>query len=279
MLVNASTRVLVYGLGTGDAAALTAQMVAYGTRVVAGVAAGRYGERMAGVPIYDTVADAVLFHQPTAALVTVPPADVLDACLDAIAHDIRFLVIATEGVPPADVRRLRDWAHDTATRVLGPGSAGIIAPADRVRIGPIGGADPDRDFPHGPVGIIASDSSRAAGVARLTRRVGLGVSTAVSIGAGAAITTTPLQLLPLFERDAATTGVVLAGETVWAAEIADAILAQRYTKPLIVAPPSDPALVSEALHDAGALVAEEREDLLQYLSLVFRGTPYFGDAC
>lgn len=277
VLIDTTTRVLVQGITEDAAAALTEQMLAYGTPVVAGVAPGRYGDRVAGVPVYNSVADAVLFHQPSATLIAVPPDAVLDAALEALSHDIRLLLIATEFVPERDVQRLLGWARDSAARVLGPGSAGIIAPAARLRIGTIGGENPDRNFSPGRVGVIAPGATLAADIAALTRRLGIGISTAVSTGTAPMVVTTPASLLPLFERDDATAGVVLAGNAAWAEEVADAIMAQRYTKPLIVAPTDGAPDGTDALLDAGALVAEEWEDLVQYLSLTFRGVPYFGD--
>lgn len=277
VLIDTTTRVLVQGITEDAAAALTEQMLAYGTPVVAGVAPGRYGDRVAGVPVYNSVADAVLFHQPSATLIAVPPDAVLDAALEALSHDIRLLLIATEFVPEGDVQRLLGWARDSAARVLGPGSAGIIAPAERLRIGTIGGENPDRNFSPGRVGVIAPGATLAADIAALTRRLGIGISTAVSTGTAPMVVTTPASLLPLFERDDATAGVVLAGNAAWAEEVADAIMAQRYTKPLIVAPTDGAPDGTDALLDAGALVAEEWEDLVQYLSLTFRGVPYFGD--
>lgn len=277
VLIDTTTRVLVQGITEDAAAALTEQMLAYGTPVVAGVAPGRYGDRVAGVPVYNSVADAVLFHQPSATLIAVPPDAVLDAALEALSHDIRLLLIATEFVPEGDVQRLLGWARDSAARVLGPGSAGIIAPAERLRIGTIGGENPDRNFSPGRVGVIAPGATLAADIAALTRRLGIGISTAVSTGTAPMVVTTPASLLPLFERDDATAGVVLAGNAAWAEEVAVAIMAQRYTKPLIVAPTDGAPDGTDALLDAGALVAEEWEDLVQYLSLTFRGVPYFGD--
>jgi succinyl-CoA synthetase alpha subunit len=174
VLIDTTTRVLVQGITEDAAAALTEQMLAYGTPVVAGVAPGRYGDRVAGVPVYNTVADAVLFHQPSATLIAVPPDAVLDAALEALSHDIRLLLIATEFVPEGDVQRLLGWARDSAARVLGPGSAGIIAPAARLRIGMIGGENPDRNFSPGRVGVIAPGATLAADIAALTRRLGIG---------------------------------------------------------------------------------------------------------
>lgn len=297
VLVDETTRVSVQGL-SDETREVIEQMVAYGTAVVAAVSAGHYGERVAGVPVYDSVADAVLFHQPTATLITVPPPAVLDACLDALQHGIRLLLIATDGIPYDDAARLLRWATDNGARVIGPNSAGLINPAHRVKIGAIGGAKPDRTFPAGRVGIISRADGMTAELGRVLRHLDLGVTTAISLGSDTLFATTPADLLPLFERDPETDGVVLITEPNLDAEkeIATLIREQRYTKPLItapmgglfsgtfsgtsfvhpIAPGEDAPEPYAALEAAGALVATDLADLIQYLHLTFHGTPYLG---
>lgn len=287
VLVDEMTRVLVQGVGGGEARRITEQMVAYGTPVVAGVARGRGGSEIAGVPVYETVGEAAREHRPNATLIAVTPGAVLDACLEALSHGIHLLLIATEGVPAHDMERVLGWARDRAARVIGPSSAGVINPAARVKLGPIGDGDAARIFPAGQVGVIARGGAILREIGLMTRRLDIGVSTGVSVGAEAPLATPPSVLLPLFERDLATEGVVLVGAlgTRAAAEIATVLQERRYTKPLIVALPRpatgplpEAAIAGYAapLRDAGALVAEDFGDLIQYLSLTFRNAPYIG---
>lgn len=302
VLIDELTRVLVQGITGREARMVTEHMVAYGTPVVAGVTPGRGGERVSGVPVYDTVEEAVTFWQPNASLISVPPAAALDACLEALANDIRLLLVATEGIPQHDAMRLLEAAQEHDARVIGPNSVGIISPATQLKLGAIGGDDPQRAFPPGRVGIISRSGGMTAEIGLMIRRVGLGVSTAISVGGDALIGTPPARLLPLFERDEATAGVVLFGEpgTHFEEEVAEAIRARRYTKPLIALVAGQfteelpegtafghagaiiqdgagrPSQKREALRETGALVADDLDDLIQYLSLTFRNAPFIG---
>ena len=303
VLVDETTRVLVQGITGREARMVTEHMVAYGTRVVAGVTPGRgASDRIADVPIYDTVQDAVDETGANATLISVPPGAVLDACLEALAHGLRLLLIATEGVPQQDAMRLLRWADDSAARVVGPNSVGIINPVLHVKLGAIGGENPERAFAPGRVGVISRSGGMTAEIGLMLRRVGLGVSTAVSVGGDALIGMPPARLLPLYQRDDQTEGVVLFGEpgTRFEEEVAEVVRARRYTKPLIAVvagrftetlpegtafghaaaiiegAAGRPSAKMASLREVGALVAEEFDDLLQYLSLTFRHAPYYG---
>lgn len=281
---------------------VTAHMTAYGTPVVAGVTPGRGGGEVSGVSVYDTLEEAVERHSPNATLISVPPAAVLDACLEALSQRMRLLVIATEGVPQHDVMLILEKAFDAAARVIGPNSVGVINPASRVKVGAIGGDNPDRAFPPGRIGIISRSGGMTSEIGLMTKRVGLGVSTAVSVGGDALIGTPPATLLPLFERDDETDGVVLFGEpgTRFEEYVAKAVRERRYTKPLIAmvaghftetlpegtafghaaamieGDAGRPSHKIDLLREAGVLVADDMEDLLQYLSMVFKQQPYLG---
>lgn len=302
VLVGETTRVLVQGITGREARMVTEHMVAYGTPVVAGVTPGRGGSDVAGVPVYDTVEEAMREHRPNATLISVPPAAVLDAALEALSHGIHLLLIATEGVPQHDAMRILRWARDGAARVIGPNSVGIINPASRTKLGAIGGDNPDRAFPPGRVGVISRSGGMTAEIGLMIKKVGLGVSSAVSVGGDALIGSPPAQLLPLFERDDETDGVVLFGEpgTRFEEDVAETMRSRRYTKPLIAVVAGRfserlpegtafghaaamieggfgrPSAKIEALREVGALVAEDFDDLLQYLSLTFRNAPYLG---
>ncbi|HET9015796.1 MAG TPA: succinate--CoA ligase subunit alpha [Thermomicrobiaceae bacterium] len=303
VLVDETTRVLVQGVTGREARMVTGHMVAYGTPVVAGVTPGRGdGEPVTGVPVFDTVQEAVDATGATATLISVPPGAVLDAALEALAHGLRLLLIATEGVPQLDAMRLLRWADDSAARVIGPNSVGIINPSLRLKLGAIGGENPERAFAPGRIGVVSRSGGMTAEIGLMLRRVGLGVSTAVSVGGDALIGMPPARLLPLYERDEQTDGVVLFGEpgTHFEEEVAEVVRSRRYTKPLIAVvagrfteslpegtafghaaaiiegPSGRPSAKMAALRDVGALVAEEFDDLLQYLSLTFRHAPYYG---
>lgn len=281
---------------------VTEHMLAYGTQVVAGVTPGRGDETVSGVPVYDTVPEAVAEQAPNATLISVPPGAVLDACLEALANGIRLLVIATEGVPQHDAMLILDRAADNAARVIGPNTVGVITPAARTKIGAIGGDNPDRAFQPGNIGIISRSGGMTAEIGLMVKRVGLGVSTAVSVGGDALIGTSPAELLPLFQRDRDTAGVVLFGEpgTRFEEDVAKVLLGHRYAKPLIAMVAGRftetlpegtafghaaamiehgsgrPSAKMNELLSAGAMVAEGIGDLLQLLSLTFKDEPYGG---
>jgi len=302
VLIDTTTRIVIQGITGREARMVAEHMTAYGTKLVAGVTPGRGGVEVAGVPVYDTLGEAVERHAPNATLISVPPAAVLDACLEALSHQLRLLVIATEGVPRHDAMQILEKARAVAARVIGPNSVGVINPVAHTKIGAIGGDNPSRAFPAGRIGIISRSGGMTSEIGLMTRRVGLGVSTAVSVGGDALIGTPPAQLLPLFERDADTDGVVLFGEpgTNFEEDVATAIQQRRFTKPLIAmvagrfsetlpegtafghaaamiergaGRPSDKIRL---LRDAGVLIADDMEDLLQYLSMVFKNQPYLG---
>lgn len=302
VLIDAGTRLVVQGITGREARMVTEHMTGYGTNVVCGVTPGRGGDQVSGVPVYDTLEQAVDRHSPNATLISVPPAAVLDACLEALSHRLRLLVIATEGVPQHDAMRILEKATDAAARVIGPNSVGVIHPAARAKIGAIGGDNPNRAFPGGRIGIISRSGGMTSEIGLMTRRVGLGVSTAVSVGGDAMIGTPPATLLPLFERDDETDGVVLFGEpgTRFEEDVARVVRERRYTKPLIAmvagrftenlpegtafghaaaiieGNTGRPSRKIKLLREAGVLVADDMEDLLQYLSMVFKHEPYLG---
>ncbi len=302
VLIDETTRLVVQGITGREARMVTEHMNAYGTNVVAGVTPGRGGADVSGVPVYDTMEEVVDRHSPNATLISVPPGAVLDACLEALSHKLRLLVIATEGVPQHDSMLILEKATDAAARVIGPNSVGLINPVSRVKIGAIGGDNPNRAFPVGRIGIISRSGGMTSEIGLMTRRVGLGVSTAISVGGDALIGTPPDRLLPLFERDSQTDGVVLFGEpgTRFEEDVARAVRERRYTKPLIAmvagrfteSLPEGTAFGHAAamiegrggrpsskvhlLRENGVLIADNMEDLLQYLSMVFKHEPYVG---
>lgn len=302
VLIDASTRLVVQGITGREARMVTEHMCEYGTNVVAGVTPGRGGSDVSGIPVFDTLEEAIDQHSPNATLISVPPAAVLDACLEALSHGLRLLVIATEGVPQHDAMLILEKAADAAARVVGPNSVGLINPSARTKVGAIGGDNPNRAFPAGRIGIASRSGGMTSEIGLMTRRVGLGVSTAVSVGGDALIGTSPATLLPLFERDQQTDGVVLFGEpgTRFEEEIARTLSERRFTKPLIAMVAGrfterlpegtafghaaaiieggmgKPSSKIELLRENGVLIADDMEDLLQYLSMVFKHQPYLG---
>ena len=237
ILLNEKSTMLVQGITGREGAARTRFMLAYGTRVLAGVTPGRGGGEVHGVPVYDTVRDAWRRHGPIDATVTfVPGLVVKDAVLEAIEAGIKLIVMPVERVPLHDALEMIDEARRAGTRILGPGSFGVISPGKSVA-GWIGGTeDVAREmFPPGHVGLISRSGGQTTTLSWALGQVGLGISTALHIGSEPVVGTAPAELLPLFERDDDTHAVALFGEIGTAAEeeAAEVIQEGGFTKPLV----------------------------------------------
>jgi succinyl-CoA synthetase alpha subunit len=228
----------VQGITGREATMVVRHMQAYGTAVAAGVTPGRQGQEVEGIPVFDTVAGAAAATGGTfdAALVSVPPLAVLDAASEAIAAGVPFLLVPTENVPLHDAARLLAVARDAGATIVGPNSAGLIAPKARLKLGALGGDQPGRAFAPGTVGVMSRSGGMTAEVGLQLRLRGLGVSTAVSIGGDAMIGTRPADLLLRFGADEQTDLVVYVGEpgTRLEEELA-AALAERTGGPPLVA--------------------------------------------
>lgn len=234
-LIDRSTRLLVQGITGREARMVTGHMLAFGTSVVSGVTPGRGGQVVEGVPVYDTVKQAVSASNPTASLVSVPPSATLDAVSEAIHAGIPLIVIATEGIPQHDVMRMLELADQRDTVIIGPNSVGVIRPEDGVKIGAIGGENPERAFVPGRIGVISRSGGMTSEIGLTLRLAGLGVSTAISVGGDALIGSTPANLLAEFQEDDGTDTVVFFGEpgTRFEEDVANRVTSGRFSKPLI----------------------------------------------
>jgi len=235
-LLPEAPRVLVQGATGREARMVVEHMVAYGTDVRAGVTPGRGGATVAGVPIFDAVAEAVAAVGPLdATLVSVPPAATLDAIEEALAAGVRMLVVATEHVPVRDAMRALWLAREAGAVVVGPNSVGVIAPGRRVKIGAIGGDRADRAFAPGPVGIISRSGGLTVEVALQLRLAGIGVSTAVSIGGDALTGLSAADAARLLGADPETSMLVVIGEpgTRQELDLAEAVAAGAIRLPVV----------------------------------------------
>ncbi|MCC6628732.1 MAG: CoA-binding protein [Chloroflexi bacterium] len=235
-ILSAARSVLVQGITGREAAMVVRHMLAYGTRVVAGVTPGRGGQAIEDVPVYDTVAQAQAAHATTATLISVPPAGALDAVLEALDAGLRLLVLVTERVPRHDALRAVAAAQAAGATLIGPNCTGLIVPALRLKLGPIGGDRPERCFAPGRVAVVSRSGGMTAECAWMVRRAGEGVSIAISVGGDPLVGTPPAAALALLERDPATAAAVLWGEpgTRFEEDVADLLLAGGFTRPLIV---------------------------------------------
>jgi succinyl-CoA synthetase alpha subunit len=291
ILVDRGTRVVVQGITGREASMVVRHSLDYGTQVVAGVTPGKRGEFIHGVPVFDTVRQAVKETGANTALVYVPPAAVYDAVLEDVDSAIGLVVIVTERIPQHDTARFLRVGRQSGSLVVGPNVTGILCPMERVKVGPMGGDNPSRCFVPGTVGVISRSGGMAAECAWMVKRAGYGISTAVSVGGDALIGTTPSEALALFQQDAATAAVVMWSEPGTAHEenVADFLQAGGFTKPLLVyvagrfmedlpegtvfghaasiiqGDKGRPSVKMARLRGAGALVAETFGDLVPML--------------
>ena len=230
-------RVVVQGVTGREARMVVRHMQAYGTPVTAGVTPGKGGVEVEGAPVFDTIAAAVAAcgERFDAAIVSVPPLAVLDAVDEAIAAGIRFLLVPAENVPLHDVMHLLALAREAGATVVGPNTAGLIAPAARLKLGALGGEHPERAFVPGVVGVMSRSGGLTAEVGLQLKLRGLGVSTAVSVGGDAIIGTAPAELLRRFRADPETELVVYVGEpgTRLEEDLAAALAEKPGGKPLV----------------------------------------------
>jgi succinyl-CoA synthetase alpha subunit len=262
ILVDAKTRLLVQGLTGREGSFHARQCREYGTQVVAGVTPGKGGQEVDGVPVFDTVRQAVAKTSANCSLLFVPPLAAADAILEAAEAGIPLVVAITEHIPVLDLFRVKRYLDHTGCRLLGPNSPGLISPGlAKVGIMPGGIHLP------GSIGVISRSGTLTYEVVQQLTLVGLGQSTCIGIGGDPLVGTSFVDCLAAFESDPGTSGVVLVGEIGGnAEEEAARFVAERMTKPVVgfiaglTAPPGRRmghagAIVSGAGSSAAAKIA------------------------
>jgi succinyl-CoA synthetase alpha subunit len=215
ILLSKDTTFIVQGITGREAVNLTKECLDYGSKVVGGVTPGRKGREVHGVPVFDTVAQAVEHHGGPieGSVVTVPPAFTKDAVLEAIENGIKLIVIVTERVPRGDVAQMVELAEMRGARIIGPNCLGLIVP-EVCKMGGIGGPAKDaaKAYAPGPVGVMSRSGGMTTEISSSLTQAGLGVSTAVSIGGDAIIGSAYAELMPYFEADEQTQAIVIYTE-------------------------------------------------------------------
>ena len=278
ILVNKDTRVICQGI-TGRAGEFHSQnCIDYGTQIVAGVTPGKGGERVLGVPVFDTVAEAVEKTDADATMIFVPPPFTADAILEAIDAGLATIVAITEGVPVLDMIRVYDRVQRSDATLIGPNCPGIIT-ADECKIGIM----PGYIHKQGSVGVMSRSGTLTYEAVWQTSNLGLGQTTCVGLGGDPIVGTSFIDLLKLYEADPATESILMIGEIGGTAEEeAAAFVKDHVSKPVAAfiagrtAPPGKRmghagAIISggkgtaaekmAALRDAGIEVAESPADM------------------
>jgi succinyl-CoA synthetase alpha subunit len=215
ILLSRDFTFIVQGITGREAVNLTRECLDYGSKIVAGVTPGRKGREVHGVPVFDTVAQAVEDHGEAidGSVVTVPPAFTKDAVFEAILNDIMLIVVVTERIPRADVAEMVQLASLRGARIIGPNCLGVIVPGV-CKMGGIGGParDAAKAYAPGPVGVMSRSGGMTTEISSSLTQAGLGVSTAISIGGDAIIGSTYAELMPSFEADEQTEAIVIYTE-------------------------------------------------------------------
>ena len=207
IFVDDDTRVVVQGITGGEGKFHAGQMIEYGTNVVAGAVPGKGGQEVHGVPVYDTVDEAVEAEDADASVIFVPPAFAADAIFESLDTDLDLAVAITEGIPTQDMAKVNKRLDETDTRLIGPNCPGIITPGE-AKLGIL----PGNIFSEGNVGLVSRSGTLTYQVVdNLTER-GLGQSTAIGIGGDPIIGTSFIDALAAFEADSETDAVVMCGE-------------------------------------------------------------------
>lgn len=215
ILLSKDTTFIVQGITGREAVNLTRECLDYGSKIVGGVTPGRKGREVHGVPVFDTVAQAVEHHGGPidGSVVTVPPAFTKDAVLEAIENGIKLIVIVTERIPRGDVAEMVELAEMRGARIIGPNCLGLIVP-EVCKMGGIGGPAKDaaKAYQPGRVGVMSRSGGMTTEISSSLTAAGLGVSTAISIGGDAIIGSAYAELMPYFEADEQTEAIVIYTE-------------------------------------------------------------------
>lgn len=275
ILVDRDTRVVVQGITGRDGSFHTRHMLDYGTRVVAGVTPGKGGGEVHGVPVFDSVDQAVRRTGADASVVYVPPLAAADAVCEAVDAGIRFVVCITEGIPVQDVLRTLPFVRERGARLVGPNCPGLIVPG-QAKLGIL----PGNIVTPGPIGVVSRSGTLTYEVVDQLTRAGIGQSACVGIGGDPLIGTRFIDLLRLFEADPDTEAVVLIGEIGGTdEEEAAAFVKSSMRKPVVAfiagrtAPPGRRMGHAGAIVSGGSGTAAEKVAALQAAGVRVAATP------
>jgi succinyl-CoA synthetase alpha subunit len=251
ILVDEHSRVLVQGITGNEGAFHTKQMVEYGTNVVAGVTPGKGGQAFEGLPVFDTVRNAVRATGANVSVIFVPPRFAADAIMEAVESDIEVVVCLSEGIPTLDMISVRHYMRGKASLLLGPNTPGIISPG-KCKAGVMAGYIHKR----GNTGIVSRSGTLTYEVVDQLTRFGIGQSTCVGIGGDPVHGMDFVDILSLFEQDEETEAVVLIGEIGGRSEEQAAdYFRNNMTKPVVAFVAGLTAPAGRRMGHAGAIIS------------------------
>lgn len=252
ILVDKNTRLVVQGITGGEGSFHTRQMIEYGTNVVAGVTPGKGGQKFDDkIPVYNTVAEAVLKEGANASVVFVPPAFAADAVIEAADAGVGVVVCISEGIPTLDMVKVFEFLKHRHTRMVGPNCPGVISPG-KAKVGIMPG------FIHkeGAVGVVSRSGTLTYEAVHQLTLLGIGQTTCIGIGGDPVIGTNFVDALGLFEQDSETKAVVLIGEIGGTAEEEAAqFIKENMSKPVVSFIAGRTAPPGRRMGHAGAIIA------------------------
>jgi len=251
ILIDEKTRVVVLGMTGSEGTFHATKMIEYGTKVVAGMTPGKGGAKHLGVPIYNTVSDAVREEGADAAAIFVPPAAGADAIMEAADAGVKLVVCITEGIPTFDMMKVKTFLKSKPVALIGPNTPGVISPG-KAKIGIM----PGHIHKKGTIGIISRSGTLTYEAVQQVTQVGYGQSTAVGIGGDPIVGLKYIELLTLFRDDPDTEAVILIGEIGGSAEDeAAAWIAENFKKPVVGFIAGQTAPPGRRMGHAGAIIA------------------------
>jgi malate-CoA ligase subunit alpha len=279
VLLDRTTRVLVQGITGKIGSFHTQDMLAHGTQIVGGVTPGKGGTKAHGLPVFDTMKEAVAATNATASIVFVPPPFAADSIMEAADAGIRVCVAITDGIPAQDMirvkRYMRRYRVEARMQLIGPNCAGIITPGEALL-----GIMPAHIYLPGPIGIVGRSGTLGYEAAAQMKALGLGVSTSVGIGGDPINGSSFKDILALFEADAKTSAVVMIGEIGGPQEgEAAEFVRDHMKKPVIAYIAGLSAPKGRKMGHAGAIIsafgesAMEKVELLRDVGVTIAPTP------
>jgi succinyl-CoA synthetase alpha subunit len=251
IIVDASTRLLVQGITGREGSFHTERNKAYGTNVVAGVTPGKGGADVDGIPVFDTVGQAMAETQPNTAMVFVPARFAADAIYEAVDAGIETVICITEGIPAHDMLRVYNYMRPRGVTLVGPNCPGVLSPG-KANVGII----PAEIFREGSVGLVSRSGTLTYQIGHELTQLGIGQSTIVGIGGDPVVGSSFLDVLARFEDDPETEYVVMVGEIGGAEEEKAAeFIEARMTKPVVAYIAGFTAPPGKTMGHAGAIIS------------------------
>jgi len=250
ILVNKNSKIVVQGFTGGEGTFHAGQMIDYGTNVVGGVTPGKGGTEHLGKPVFNTVEDAVKKVAADTSIIFVPPPFAADAIMEAADAGIKVIVCITEGIPTADMVKVKEYLSDKESRLIGPNCPGIIT-ASEAKVGIM----PAFIFQKGRVGVISKSGTLTYEAVDQLTKVGLGQTTAIGIGGDPIIGTSTRDAVKLFMEDPETDGIVMIGEIGGSMEAEAAYwIKENGTKPVVGFIAGQTAPKGKRMGHAGAII-------------------------